>query len=63
MADQSPQVAVAPPLLVEGADPTCSTFIIHREDHTLGNVLRYVVGKQGGVEMCGYSIHHPSDDK
>mmetsp|Transcript_9984 Transcript_9984/g.14978 ORF Transcript_9984/g.14978 Transcript_9984/m.14978 type:complete len:112 (+) Transcript_9984:37-372(+) len=48
---------------VKGQDPSCMTFVIHNEGHTLGNVLRYFVSKHEDVELCGYSIHHPSDEK
>ncbi|CAK8684582.1 DNA-directed RNA polymerases I and III subunit RPAC2-like [Clavelina lepadiformis] len=41
----------------------CCTFIMHDEDHTLGNALRYVIGKNPDVEFCGYSIPHPAEKK
>mmetsp|Transcript_5743 Transcript_5743/g.9573 ORF Transcript_5743/g.9573 Transcript_5743/m.9573 type:complete len:113 (-) Transcript_5743:243-581(-) len=56
--NDSPQLSMA-----ESKDETCSTFLIHKEGHTMGNALRYVVSKHKDVEFCGYSIHHPSNEK
>ncbi|KAI5104934.1 DNA-directed RNA polymerases I and III subunit RPAC2 [Silurus meridionalis] len=47
----------------DGADEGCVTFVLHEEDHTLGNSLRYMVMKNTEVEFCGYSITHPSESK
>ncbi|KAF5907671.1 DNA-directed RNA polymerases I and III subunit RPAC2-like, partial [Clarias magur] len=47
----------------DGADEGCVTFVLHEEDHTLGNSLRYMVMKNPEVEFCGYSITHPSESK
>ncbi|XP_060783568.1 DNA-directed RNA polymerases I and III subunit RPAC2 isoform X2 [Neoarius graeffei] len=47
----------------DGADEGCVTFVLHEEDHTLGNSLRYMVMKNSEVEFCGYSITHPSESK
>ncbi|KAJ6663281.1 hypothetical protein lerEdw1_010417 [Lerista edwardsae] len=47
----------------EGADRSSVTFVLHNEDHTLGNSLRYMVMKDPDVEFCGYSITHPSESK
>lgn len=41
-------------------DYNCS-FQILDEDHTLGNVLRYMIMKNENVEFAGYSIPHPSE--
>ncbi|XP_018422088.1 PREDICTED: DNA-directed RNA polymerases I and III subunit RPAC2-like [Nanorana parkeri] len=46
-----------------GTDESCVTFVLHEEDHTLGNPLRYMVMKNPEVEFCGYSITHPSESK
>ncbi|XP_043910980.1 DNA-directed RNA polymerases I and III subunit RPAC2-like [Protopterus annectens] len=46
-----------------GSDETCVTFVLHEEDHTLGNSLRYMIMKNPDVEFCGYSITHPSESK
>ena len=27
-------------------DETCATFVLHEEDHTLGNSLRYIIMKK-----------------
>ncbi|XP_060741066.1 DNA-directed RNA polymerases I and III subunit RPAC2 [Tachysurus vachellii] len=47
----------------DGADESCVTFVLHEEDHTLGNSLRYMIMKNPDVEFCGYSITHPSESK
>ncbi|MBN3322970.1 CALX protein, partial [Atractosteus spatula] len=52
-----------PEVQAEGGDDSCVTFVLHEEDHTLGNALRYMVMKNPEVEFCGYSITHPSESK
>ncbi|OXB58690.1 hypothetical protein ASZ78_016862 [Callipepla squamata] len=47
----------------DGTDGNCVTFMLHDEDHTLGNSLRYMVMKNPDVEFCGYCITHPSESK
>ncbi|XP_067404662.1 DNA-directed RNA polymerases I and III subunit RPAC2-like isoform X2 [Emydura macquarii macquarii] len=47
----------------DGTDGSCITFVLHDEDHTLGNSLRYMIMKNSEVEFCGYSITHPSESK
>ncbi|XP_062380512.1 DNA-directed RNA polymerases I and III subunit RPAC2 [Sardina pilchardus] len=47
----------------DGADEGCVTFVLHEEDHTLGNSLRYMIMKNPEVDFCGYSITHPSESK
>ncbi|KAM8849030.1 DNA-directed RNA polymerases I and III subunit RPAC2 [Synchiropus picturatus] len=47
----------------DGADEGCVTFVMHHEDHTLGNSLRYMIMKTVDVEFCGYTITHPSESK
>ena len=47
----------------ENDEETCKTFILHHEDHTLGNSLRYMIMKNPAVEFCGYSVPHPSEEK
>ncbi|XP_014665829.1 PREDICTED: DNA-directed RNA polymerases I and III subunit RPAC2-like [Priapulus caudatus] len=49
--------------LDDAKDETCRTFVMHGEDHTLGNSLRYMVMKNPVVEFCGYNVPHPSEDK
>lgn len=47
----------------EGEDETCVTYVMHHEDHTIGNSLRYMILKNPEVEYCGYSVPHPSEEK
>ncbi|XP_060084084.1 DNA-directed RNA polymerases I and III subunit RPAC2-like [Ylistrum balloti] len=47
----------------DNEDETCRTFVLHGEDHTLGNSLRYIIMKNPDVQFCGYSIPHPSENK
>ncbi|PKU31600.1 dna-directed rna polymerases i and iii subunit rpac2-like [Limosa lapponica baueri] len=51
------------PVQADGTDGNCVTFVLHDEDHTLGNSLRYMVMKNPDVEFCGYCITHPSESK
>ncbi|EEH41261.1 hypothetical protein PAAG_03547 [Paracoccidioides lutzii Pb01] len=58
-----------------GATETAVSFQFDREDHTLGNALRYVIMKNPKfltyssiirspeVEFCGYTMPHPSEAK
>lgn len=46
-----------------GTDRQCVTFVLHEEDHTLGNSLRYMIMKNPEVEFCGYTTTHPSESK
>ena len=32
--------------LANEEDETCRTFVLHEEDHTLGNALRYIINKK-----------------
>ncbi|KIM94956.1 hypothetical protein OIDMADRAFT_134793, partial [Oidiodendron maius Zn] len=41
---------------------TAASFEFKKEDHTLGNALRYIIMKNPDVEFCGYSIPHPSEE-
>jgi len=47
--------------LLPGPSDTAASFAFEREDHTLGNALRYMIMKNPDVEFCGYSIPHPSE--
>ena len=38
------------------------TYTFQNEDHTLGNILRYMLMKDKNTNFCGYSIPHPSED-
>jgi len=42
--------------------PSEAVLTIHGEDHTLGNVVRYMCVKDTRTKLCGYSIPHPSDE-
>merc|ERR1712066_479874 len=44
-------------------DNTCCTFILHHQDHTLGNSLRSIISNYDGVELCGYTNPHPLEKK
>ncbi|KAK3701729.1 hypothetical protein QZH41_018891, partial [Actinostola sp. cb2023] len=44
-------------------DEACATFVLHEEDHTLGNALRYMIMKNPEVKFCGYTLPHPSENK
>ena len=48
--DLGPKVAIAP----GGSDTSC-TFVFLREDHTLGNTLRYILNQDPSVEFAGYA--------
>lgn len=49
--------------VLPGASDTAASFEFEAEDHTLGNALRYIIMKNPEVELCGYSIPHPSEAK
>lgn len=40
----------------DGADEGCVTFVMHDEDHTLGNSLRYMVMKKSVVVFCLFAL-------
>ncbi|XP_032157092.1 DNA-directed RNA polymerases I and III subunit RPAC2-like [Sapajus apella] len=46
-----------------GTDRYCVKFVLHKEDHILGNSLRYMIKKNPEVEFCGYTTTHPSGNK
>ena len=48
-------------LLLPGGSETSCTFVLAREDHTLGNALRYVCMRDARTSFCGYSMPHPSE--
>ena len=51
-------------LEIIGSDSAhAATFVIRDEDHTLGNSLRHVLAQDERVELVGYSIPHPLDNK
>ena len=46
------------------ADSTrAATFILHDEDHTIGNLLCDVLSEHPLVDYVGYSIVHPTQPK
>ncbi|KKZ61284.1 DNA-directed RNA polymerase I and III subunit RPAC2 [[Emmonsia] crescens] len=49
--------------ILPGAVETAASFQFDKEDHTLGNALRYVIMKNPEVEFCGYTMPHPSEAK
>eukprot|EP00397_Hematodinium_sp_SG-2012_P059754 GEMP01076970.1.p2 GENE.GEMP01076970.1~~GEMP01076970.1.p2 ORF type:complete len:103 (+),score=30.68 GEMP01076970.1:94-402(+) len=42
-------------------DKSNKTFLFNNEDHTLGNVVRYMLMRDPAVEFAGYSVPHPSE--
>ncbi|KAH0132863.1 hypothetical protein KCU67_g16570, partial [Aureobasidium melanogenum] len=49
--------------VLPGSTDTAASFEFTKEDHSLGNALRYIIMKNPDVEFCGYSIPHPSEAK
>ncbi|RKF79968.1 DNA-directed RNA polymerases I and III subunit RPAC2 [Golovinomyces cichoracearum] len=47
--------------ILAGSTETAASFEFKKEDHTLGNALRFIIMKNPDVEFCGYSIPHPSE--
>merc|ERR1711916_392293 len=43
-------------ITVDDGDETCLTVVFINEDHTLGNMLRYILSKQPQVEFVGYAV-------
>lgn len=39
-------ISVVFQIQADGADEGCVTFVMHDEDHTLGNSLRYMIMKK-----------------
>jgi DNA-directed RNA polymerase II subunit RPB11 len=46
----------------DGGVINCYQFTIHKEDHTLGNLLIEKLLEEERVLFAGYRIHHPMDD-
>merc|ERR1719498_321923 len=40
---------------------TSASFQFKGEDHTLGNILRYMLAKHPDVDFSAYTIPHPSE--
>jgi DNA-directed RNA polymerase I and III subunit RPAC2 len=49
--------------ILPGSTDKAASFEFLNEGHTLGNALRYIVMKNPDVEMCAYTIPHPSEAK
>ena len=43
--------------------PNASLFVIEREDHTLGNLLRAQLDKNSQVMFSGYRVNHPLEHR
>lgn len=39
------------------------SVVLNKEDHTLGNMIRYAVMRQPHVLFCGYQVPHPLEPK
>jgi len=39
------------------------TFIVQKEDHTLGNPIRMQLHRDPNVVFAGYQVPHPSDNR
>jgi DNA-directed RNA polymerase I and III subunit RPAC2 len=48
-------------LPMASVDPHNVTFVLHHEDHTLGNALRHVLSQYPDVDFVGYTVPHPSE--
>ena len=59
-ADSAKDTSLIEILADDRDDDRVKTFILHGEDHTLGNSLRWVLLKDKDVQFCGYTIPHPS---
>ena len=46
-----------------GGDESSATFVLHNEDHTIGNTLRFVLNRMPEVSFVGYSVPHPAEAK
>lgn len=38
------------------------TFVFSDEGHTLGNVLKAIIGRYADVDFCGYTVPHPDEE-
>ena len=43
----------------DGKKPNAGTFILHKEDHTLGNLIRIQLLRDTSVRFAGYRMPHP----
>ncbi|EZA50397.1 probable DNA-directed RNA polymerases I and III subunit RPAC2 [Ooceraea biroi] len=42
---------------------TTETFVFLEEGHTLGNALSAVIRDYPSVQLCGYTVPHPAENK
>ncbi|XP_049852074.1 uncharacterized protein LOC126329089 [Schistocerca gregaria] len=49
-------------LHVDPGDDRSACITLYREDHTIGNFLRYTLAKNPNVEYAGYDIPHPLNE-
>ncbi|CRK87005.1 CLUMA_CG000830, isoform A [Clunio marinus] len=47
----------------DNATESSRTFVIEDEGHTIGNVLKHIIGNYPDVNFCGYTIPHPQENK
>ena len=40
----------------------CSIYTFYNEDHTLGNIIRFLIQTNPFVNYIGYNIPHPSEN-
>uniref|UniRef100_A0A646QF54 DNA-directed RNA polymerase II subunit RPB11 n=1 Tax=Hemiscolopendra marginata TaxID=943146 RepID=A0A646QF54_9MYRI len=43
--------------------PNAAIFTVNKEDHTLGNMIRYQLLKDPNVLFAGYKVPHPLEHK
>lgn len=43
--------------------PNAALFTVNKEDHTLGNMIRYQLLKDPNVLFAGYKVPHPLEHK
>ncbi|ACO65177.1 predicted protein, partial [Micromonas commoda] len=39
------------------------TYVVQKEDHTLGNIVRMQLHRDPNVVFAGYQVPHPSDNR
>ena len=44
-----------------GSEPTSAEFTLTGEDHTLGNLLRFILNADKEVVFASYSVPHPAE--
>ncbi|XP_055583595.1 uncharacterized protein LOC102049131 isoform X1 [Falco cherrug] len=58
MAEDGERKAALETVQADGTDGNCVTFVLHDEDHTLGNSLRYMVMKKTATGL--HTVRFPS---